>query len=648
MTVDATTIAGRRPSPGRRWWSAWRRRCRISRRSTTTSSATISGSSSCSRASRPATFRAGSSSSWMDEIWGHVPDEVRPLPGGVVPADRRSAARPSPFLHHALNIALHAANGLVVLAIALQAARLSLPAATLAAAVFVLLPVHGESVAWITGRVDSMPALFYMAGVLGLRALAGSRARGRAAGTRCRWRCCSSRSSPSRRRSRWSATLVGLGPGDPRAGRRPLWPWIRAYLPFALLTAAYLALRFVLFGQVVRESTLNAGGAAVLRAAVPAPSRQRRRRPGVGAASRHGPLSWRRRCGGGLACGGCRRTRGRRALASAAVLRPGVVGDRRGADRGRRLRIAAPRLPGGGRVGDRARHPRRSGLASAPGRRPPRRVGAALALASCAFYAVGCTGSWGEWNRMAAVSHQAVVDVRREVLASPRADAGHRRRADAQLGVGGAVLGPPAIHPHRPDPAGVHHHALAAALLPRPVARGHAPHPARLARAAPDPIVVLRWDPDTGQLSKVTEREYPALRTVAEVLLQLDSREALDANILRHGRRNCPCQCRGIRAGSGASVRMRAGPGLKATRLKAKDRLQARRLPGPLGCGNRLEGARRIDSTPVRNTVQALGLQPEPTSVRRSPCSSKKPDCRRKRRRCPGEPRRWRCRNATS
>ena len=51
--------------------------------------------------------------------------------------------------------------------------------------------------------------------------------------------------------------------------------------------------------------------------------------------------------------------------------------------------------------------------------------------------------------------------------------------------------------------------------------------------AHPGPVVVLRWDRDSGRLSRVTEREYPALRTVTEVLLQLDSREALDANILR-------------------------------------------------------------------------------------------------------------------
>ncbi len=101
-------------------------------------------------------------SSWMDEIWAYVPDEVRPFPalsyqltalGGPV----------SPLLHHALNILIHAANGLLVMAIAMRAAALGVRAAACAGLVFVLLPVHAESVAWITGRVDSMPALFYLA-----------------------------------------------------------------------------------------------------------------------------------------------------------------------------------------------------------------------------------------------------------------------------------------------------------------------------------------------------------------------------------------------------------------------------------------------------------------------------------------------------
>ena len=55
--------------------------------------------------------------SWMDQIWGHAPDEVRPFPAVSYQLTSLGGAA-SPFLHHVLNIALHAANGVVVLAIA--------------------------------------------------------------------------------------------------------------------------------------------------------------------------------------------------------------------------------------------------------------------------------------------------------------------------------------------------------------------------------------------------------------------------------------------------------------------------------------------------------------------------------------------------
>ena len=58
---------------------------------------------------------------------------------------------------------MHAINAWLVMAIARRAAGLSVAAAAFAGIVFALLPVHTESVAWITGRVDSMPALFYLA-----------------------------------------------------------------------------------------------------------------------------------------------------------------------------------------------------------------------------------------------------------------------------------------------------------------------------------------------------------------------------------------------------------------------------------------------------------------------------------------------------
>ncbi len=81
---------------------------------TTISSATISAWSQLLAAKPAGYFPRWFVSSWMDGIWGHVPDEVRPFPALSYQLTSLGGAA-SPFLHHALNIALHAANGLVVL-----------------------------------------------------------------------------------------------------------------------------------------------------------------------------------------------------------------------------------------------------------------------------------------------------------------------------------------------------------------------------------------------------------------------------------------------------------------------------------------------------------------------------------------------------
>ena len=58
---------------------------------------------------------------------------------------------------------MHAGNALLVMAIARTVLALSPLAAAFAAIVFAVLPGQAESVAWVTGRVDSMPAFFYLA-----------------------------------------------------------------------------------------------------------------------------------------------------------------------------------------------------------------------------------------------------------------------------------------------------------------------------------------------------------------------------------------------------------------------------------------------------------------------------------------------------
>ena len=198
--------------------------------------------------------------SWMDHIWGFTPDEVRPFPAVSYQLTALAGAA-SPVLHHVLNILIHAANGLLVAAIARSAASLSLRAAAAAGLVFVLLPVHTESVAWITGRVDSMPAFFYLASFLAY----------------VRWRASGSAVHRLYALSlllffvalftkQNTITMVGtLAAYDLLVLRRswqPIARFLAPYLPFAAMTAGYLWVRYALFGQVAREGSLGAGAVA--------------------------------------------------------------------------------------------------------------------------------------------------------------------------------------------------------------------------------------------------------------------------------------------------------------------------------------------------------------------------------------------------
>src|SRR5262245_40027138 len=186
---------------------------------------------------------------WTEDIWGYVPDELRPFPAAsYVVTSWFGAARPES--NHILNIALHAFNGLLVLWIAESAAGLSLLAAAAAGLIFVVLPIQGESVAWVTGRVDSLPTLFYFASFL-----------------------LYVRPDPN---YFWSVILffvalfskqntITMVPAlvlfDWTVRRRRIemtWTWLRPYLPYAVLTVGFLALRYVVFHEVARESLLSA------------------------------------------------------------------------------------------------------------------------------------------------------------------------------------------------------------------------------------------------------------------------------------------------------------------------------------------------------------------------------------------------------
>jgi len=47
------------------------------------------------------------------------------------------------------------------------------------------------------------------------------------------------------------------------------------------------------------------------------------------------------------------------------------------------------------------------------------------------------------------------------------------------------------------------------------------------------PIVVLRWDAESGALARVSDREYPALRSLIPVLLEVENGDELAAAVLR-------------------------------------------------------------------------------------------------------------------
>lgn len=197
-------------------------------------------------------------STWMDDIWGYTPDEVRPFPAVSYQLTTLAGATHT-VANHALNIALHAGNAWLVCLLGVEAVGLGLGAAALGAVIFTVLPIQTETVAWITGRVDSLPALFYLAGVL---AWVRWRTRGGAAryGAAFAWlflALFSKQNTITFVAAIAVADLLLLGV-RPFASVRTCVAAVRAYLPFAVLTASYLGLRYVLFGAVVREDTLAA------------------------------------------------------------------------------------------------------------------------------------------------------------------------------------------------------------------------------------------------------------------------------------------------------------------------------------------------------------------------------------------------------
>jgi hypothetical protein len=518
-------------------------------------------------AQKPATyFPRWFVTSWMDDIWGFLPDEIRPFPAVSYQLTALGGAA-SPVLHHVLNILIHAANGLLVLALARTAAGLTLTASAVAALTFVLLPVQTESVAWITGRVDSMPALFYLgsflAYVLWRQRVSQVRLTASAKATAVSPKRFARRRKPDATRphahlyvaslaiflvalftKQNTITMVGTlvaydvivgRPFDFAQGRRAIRPivsFVLPYVPYAVMTAGYLWLRYALFGQVAREDALNARGLHDFQVIVSRHIRHVVSGDSDGSQS----LVW-------------------LALVLVAVAGLATVLQRPGETRSH-ARVLLYFGPVWWAIGiapivvagySSPRHVYLAvvgwaiviGLAfdllSAAARIPYRRhVALASALVMLIAYAVGLQASIRAWGATAAVSQDVVREMRSAALASP----------EGSLVIVGApgrswewalpfAARPPFVRTDLTERA----HIISPRALSccagqwfdqtRAALRAWSTGPSR------EVAVAMRWDPQTGALSKATSNDTPQLTALMRSLLDMGTPDQLDRNLTR-------------------------------------------------------------------------------------------------------------------
>ena len=492
---------------------------------------------------------------WTEDIWGYVPDEIRPFPAAsYVIASWFGAAAPEP--NHVLNIAVHAVNGLLVMWIAGSAAGLGALAAGAAGLIFVLLPIQAESVAWITGRVDSLPACFYFASFL--LYVRDVRLKPDASGTRY-WASVAlfvaALFSKQNTITMFPALLLFDLIADPNGPRRIRdLPW-RRYVPYILLTIAFLALRYALFHEVAREGALNA----------------ERVREFVSDSSKHlvrlvfggpGVREWTWRDTGwivGITVFIALADAKRQMLATAvdALAHSGEAVSRRF----EKIRVSigptwrsvlyfgpiwialgmAPILVSG------YYSPRHMYLASLgwavvlgaglemlwyswPA--GPRRLLAVICVGMLFVgYGAQLRGVVRDWNRHAAISHAAVEQIEREAMATPQGTL-------IVAGVPGASWNfaiPHSLHPpFTPTDLTTRVEVISDSsdhCCDAPHWTAYTREALQTWQAAGAPAVALRWDERTGAMSRVSDQDDPQLRTFLSLLARANSREQMDQEI---------------------------------------------------------------------------------------------------------------------
>jgi hypothetical protein len=462
--------------------------------------------------------------SWMENVFGVPPQEIRPFPAVSYQLTALTGST-SPTVHHLVNIFIHAVNGVLVLAIARQVAGLSPPAATAAAVLFVILPVHVESVAWITGRVDSLPALFYLASFLAY-------AQWRADGSHGRARYAISvvlffaALFSKENTITMLATLVlydGLVAGR---GAARSWMTARAYLPYVpyvLLTVGFLLLRYTLFGDLVRESELQSGAFATFGDRIG----RHVQRIVLGGIGSGGPMIWTALLiATGLLLGIWRKWVPLYfgPLWIIVGLIPTIAA---GYESSRHLYLAAVgwvMLPGFAF----------QGLWTGERSAQTRVVAGALAVAAVAGYLVVLRTPLANLHTAAMISKAAATDLQREASAA----------VPGTLVIVGAplrswewalplVARPPFSSEDLTKRVFIVSPWLLHCCRTEWLDDTHRTLRAWSSQPVPRPIVVLHWDNVNGRLSRLTDTDYSDLRTAIPVLLEEHTVDYLDRLILR-------------------------------------------------------------------------------------------------------------------
>jgi hypothetical protein len=472
---------------------------------------------------------------WMEDIWGDPPDEIRPFPAVSYQVAAVLGGAGSPVSNHVINVGFHAVNTFLVFRIAEAAAGLSLAPAAFAAVVFAILPMQTESVAWITGRVDSMPACFYLASFL-LYVLA----RGRLRGSHYMWSVvlCFVALFTKQNAVTLPAALVLYDAIVARRPVRPTWDWMRPYLPFVLLTLGYLVLRYILFGEVAREGRLGAEYVSLFIQNLSAHLRRMvfgewgMRLSGLDAALRVGVAAALVAAIGLLSGEADRASFARPAVYFLIVwigigLAPTLVA---GYGSPRHVYLASVGWALALGVASAIVFNVRAGAL----RLAMRGIGAVVAIAVVAWYAVKLREDVRLWDVRAAVSRQVVVDLEREALAAPPGtlfiiDPPFRSWNFAVP----FALRPPFAREDLTARVSIITHSSIHCCA----ANFWEPHTRKLIQAwmqNPNrlPVVALRWDADSGQMFRLRDDQDPFLRTVVRLLAEAKDVTMLDRLIL--------------------------------------------------------------------------------------------------------------------